>query len=107
LNGAVSIEAEVSARFLLGELLQIESAMGRVRKGKWGPRIIDLDLLLFGQEIISEPDLQVPHPLMHTRRFVMVPMVHLAPKLIHPALRRTMTELLDALHEEGQELAPA
>jgi len=106
LNGVASLEAEISARKLLARLLEIESALGRVRTEKWGPRIIDLDLLLFGQEIISDQDLQVPHPLMHTRRFVLVPMVHLAPQLIHPVLRRTMADLLDGLEGEGREVIP-
>jgi len=106
LNGAVSLDAEISAHELLAHLGEVESAMGRVRTAKWEPRIIDLDLLLLGQEIISDEDLQVPHPLMHTRRFVLVPMVHLAPQLIHPVLRRTMADLLDDLRREGQEVIP-
>ena len=104
MNGAASLEAEISAHDLLTHLLEVESAMGRVRTEKWGPRTIDLDLLLFGEEIISDRDLQVPHPLMHTRRFVLVPMVHLAPQLIHPVLRRTMADLLDSLGDEGQDV---
>ena len=106
LNGAASLEAKISAHELLSRLLEVESAMGRVRAERWGPRMIDLDLLLFGQEIISDQDLQVPHLLMHTRRFVLVPMVHLAPQLVHPVLRRTMAELLDRLEGEGQEVIP-
>jgi 2-amino-4-hydroxy-6-hydroxymethyldihydropteridine diphosphokinase len=104
LNGVASLEAEISAHDLLARLLEIESVMGRVRTEKWGPRIIDLDLLLFGEEIISDRDLQVPHPFMHTRRFVLVPMVHLAPQLIHPVLRRAMAELLNSLEGEGQDV---
>jgi 2-amino-4-hydroxy-6-hydroxymethyldihydropteridine diphosphokinase len=100
------MEAEILAHELLACLLDVESAMGRVRSEKWGPRIIDLDLLLFGQEIITDQHLQVPHPLMHTRRFVLVPMVHLAPQLIHPVFRLTMTNLLDRLEGEGQEVIP-
>ena len=104
LNGVASLEAEISAHDLLARLLEIESAMGRVRAEKWGPRVIDLDLLLFGDQIISGQDLQVPHPFMHARRFVLVPMVHLAPQLIHPVLRRTMAELLESLEGEGQDV---
>lgn len=105
-NGALSLETEISARDLLARLLEVESAMGRVRAGKWGPRVIDLDLLLYGEEIISDEDLQVPHPFMHTRRFVLVPMVHLAPQLVHPVLRRTMADLLSSLEGEGQDVVP-
>ena len=104
LNGVASLEAEISAHDLLARLLEIESVMGRVRTEKWEPRIIDLDLLLFGDQIISDKDLQVPHPFMHARRFVLVPMVHLAPQLVHPVLRRTMAELLNSLEGEGQDV---
>jgi 2-amino-4-hydroxy-6-hydroxymethyldihydropteridine diphosphokinase len=104
LNGVASLETEISARELLARLLGIESAMGRVRTKKWEPRIIDLDLLLFGEEVIESEDLQVPHPLMHVRRFVLVPMVELAPWLLHPVLRKTMEELLESLAEDGQEV---
>jgi 2-amino-4-hydroxy-6-hydroxymethyldihydropteridine diphosphokinase len=106
LNGAVSLKAEIPARKLLARLLGIEAAMGRVRTEKWGPRVMDLDILLFGQEMINDPDLQVPHPLMHTRGFVLVPMVHLAPQLVHPILRRTMEDLLHGLEVEAQEVIP-
>jgi 2-amino-4-hydroxy-6-hydroxymethyldihydropteridine diphosphokinase len=106
LNGVASVEAEISAHDLLARLLAIESTLGRVRTEKWGPRIIDLDLLLFGEEIIQREDLQVPHPLMHVRRFVLVPMVELAPWVVHPVLRRAMKELLESMAEDGQEVIP-
>ena len=103
-NGVIALEVGISARRLLTDLLGIESAMGRIRTEKWGPRIVDLDILLVGQEILHDPDLQVPHPLMHTRSFVLAPMVDLAPRLVHPVLQRTMTELLDDLKEEEQDV---
>ena len=106
LNGVACLETEMGGRELLMNLLAVEAAMGRVRAEKWGPRIIDLDLLLLRQEIIEGGDLQVPHPLMHTRRFVLVPMVELAPLLVHPVLGRTMADLLESLDEEGQEVLP-
>jgi 2-amino-4-hydroxy-6-hydroxymethyldihydropteridine diphosphokinase len=106
LNGAACLETDKAGRELLSRLLSIESDMGRVRTEKWGPRIIDLDLLLLGREIINDRDLQVPHPRMHARRFVLVPMVQLAPGLIHPVLGRTMEELLENLAEDGQEVIP-
>ena len=80
--------------------------MGRERKGKWDSRIIDLDILLFGEEVISEKGLQVPHPLMHSRRFVLVPMVSLAPDLVHPVLRKSMAELLVDSPEKEQSVVP-
>ena len=80
--------------------------MGRIRKERWGSRIVDLDILLFGQAIIQEEGLIVPHPFMHLRRFVLVPMVQLAPDVTHPSMGRTMFKLLRDLPEENQEVVP-
>jgi 2-amino-4-hydroxy-6-hydroxymethyldihydropteridine diphosphokinase len=105
-NSVISITTGISAQHLLKELLTTEAKTGRERKKKWDPRIIDLDILLFGQDVINEKDLTVPHPLMHLRKFVLVPIVQLAPNLIHPVLGKTMTELLDSFPEKGQNVIP-
>ncbi|MDY6973357.1 MAG: 2-amino-4-hydroxy-6-hydroxymethyldihydropteridine diphosphokinase [Thermodesulfobacteriota bacterium] len=101
-NAVIAVSTEKPARNLLKILLSVEADMGRKRKEKWDPRIIDLDILLFGHDVIEEEGLTVPHPLMHLRRFVLVPMVQLAPDLIHPALGKTMFQLNEDLPEEGQ-----
>jgi 2-amino-4-hydroxy-6-hydroxymethyldihydropteridine diphosphokinase len=101
-NGVVSMATKISAQDLLKRLIAIEADMGRVRKGRWGPRVIDLDLLLYGQDMIHDDNLTVPHPLMHLRKFVLVPMVQLAPDLIHPVLVLSMAELLRRIPEDGQ-----
>jgi 2-amino-4-hydroxy-6-hydroxymethyldihydropteridine diphosphokinase len=80
--------------------------MGRVRTQRWASRIIDLDILLFGEEVINKEDLKIPHPLMHLRRFVLVPMAQIAPDLIHPSFGMSMEELLKRLPEDGQEVIP-
>jgi 2-amino-4-hydroxy-6-hydroxymethyldihydropteridine diphosphokinase len=105
-NGVISLKTDLSVKELLNNLLAIESGMGRKREKKWGPRIIDLDILLFGEEVIEEKDLRVPHPHMHLRRFVLVPMVQLAPDLIHPVLGTTMAELLNNSSLQGQAVIP-
>jgi 2-amino-4-hydroxy-6-hydroxymethyldihydropteridine diphosphokinase len=105
-NGAFALETGLSARDLLSSLLDIEKGMGRERRKKWGSRPIDLDILLYGQEVIKEKNLTVPHPLMHVRRFVLKPMVYLAPDMMHPLLGKSMAGLLEDFKEKGQDVIP-
>ena len=84
LNGAVRIETELGPRELLERLLAVEQRLGRVREERWGPRTIDLDLLLYGDEVVDEPGLTVPHPRLHERRFALEPLADLAPSLEIP-----------------------
>lgn len=91
---ALSSPAEVMQR-----LLQIERSLGRTRNEAKGPRIIDLDLLLFGNETCDNQLLTLPHPRLHLRRFVLVPLAELAPQLVHPTLNKTMAELLESLKD--------
>jgi 2-amino-4-hydroxy-6-hydroxymethyldihydropteridine diphosphokinase len=94
LNGAAALETTLSARELLDRLLEIEQRFGRVRiPGEHGPRTLDLDLLLYGGEVIGEPGLTVPHPRLHERRFVLEPLAELVPGLVVPG-RGTVESLL-------------
>jgi len=86
LNGAVRLETELGPRELLERLLAVEQRLGRVREERWGPRTIDLDLLLYGDEVIDERGLTVPHPRLGERRFVLEPLADLAPTLVVPGL---------------------
>ena len=88
LNGVVAVDTTLDARTLLETLLEIERELGRVRTERWGPRTIDLDLLVFGDEIIDEPGLTVPHPRLGERRFALEPLTELAPELVVPGLGR-------------------
>ncbi|MGL6280119.1 MAG: 2-amino-4-hydroxy-6-hydroxymethyldihydropteridine diphosphokinase [Gaiella sp.] len=98
LNGAVELETALSARALLDALLALERALGRRRDGeeRWGPRTVDLDLLVFGDEVIDEDGLRVPHPLLHERAFALYPLAELDPGLVIPG-RGPVGALLGAL----------
>jgi len=97
LNCAVKLNTEKMPRQLLNQVLHIERKMGRRRVRHKGPRIIDIDILLFGNSIIATKGLTIPHPAMHTRRFVLEPLAEIAPDLRHPVFKRSVRELRDAL----------
>jgi 2-amino-4-hydroxy-6-hydroxymethyldihydropteridine diphosphokinase len=97
-NGAVSLETNLPPRALLDALLRVERELGRVRSGdRWGPRTIDLDLLLYGDEVVDEPGLTVPHPRLHERKFALEPLAELEPELEIPG-RGKVSKLLSELH---------
>lgn len=96
LNGAMKIETSLPPRALLDLLLETERSLGRVRGERWGPRTVDLDLLVYGDEIVDEPGLRVPHPRLHERRFALEPLAELDPGLLVPGLGR-VSEALAAL----------
>lgn len=100
-NAVIEIETEFTPEQLLKQLLAIETAMGRKRvKGKkWGSRIIDLDILLFGKEIIDKRNLKIPHPQIQNRKFVLIPLSELVPQLIHPKLNLSVNEMLTSLKD--------
>jgi 2-amino-4-hydroxy-6-hydroxymethyldihydropteridine diphosphokinase len=97
LNAVAQLETQLSPRQLLWNLMLIERRLGRVRTQRWGPRTIDLDLLLFGDEVLEEEGLQVPHPEMTRRSFVLVPLVEIEPLLAHPVNGESMLSLLQQL----------
>jgi 2-amino-4-hydroxy-6-hydroxymethyldihydropteridine diphosphokinase len=97
LNCAATLETEKLPKQLLSAVMSIERQMGRKRVIDKGPRLIDIDILLFGSSIIDTAQLTVPHPSMHERRFVLDPLAEIAPDARHPVLRKTIRELRDAL----------
>jgi 2-amino-4-hydroxy-6-hydroxymethyldihydropteridine diphosphokinase len=97
LNAAAALETELTPRDLLDTLLAVECELGRERRERWGPRTIDLDLLLYGDETIDEPGLTVPHPRLHERRFALEPLLDLDPELAIPG-RGRVANLLAGLH---------
>ena len=98
LNTVIELDTALSPHQLLETLKLLERQLGRVPSAqRWGPRVIDLDILLYDDRVLSEPALIIPHPRLHERRFVLEPLAQLAPKLIHPVLKQTIAELLAAL----------
>ncbi|MDO8445433.1 MAG: 2-amino-4-hydroxy-6-hydroxymethyldihydropteridine diphosphokinase [Deltaproteobacteria bacterium] len=99
INAAVKIEPGLTPRELLEILLKIEKELGRVRDTRWGPRVIDLDILIYDDLVLNEEGLSIPHPYLHERGFVLAPLAEIAPGLIHPRLKKSMSELLKGLHD--------
>jgi 2-amino-4-hydroxy-6-hydroxymethyldihydropteridine diphosphokinase len=108
LNIAVEVETALEPVALMERLLGIEKLLGRVRTEKWGPRLIDIDLLFYGEAIVGLPGLHVPHPELHKRMFVLAPLHAIAPDLVHPVLKKTISQLLEEcpdeleIHNEGE-----
>lgn len=101
LNLVAELETGLPPRRLLSEMLGIEERLGRERKERFGPRTLDLDLLLYGDLVLEEEGLRVPHPRLHQRAFVLVPLLDLLPAGRHPLLGRTFAELLASLDSRG------
>ena len=97
LNSVVLLETGLMPKQLLKAVLTIEQEMGRRRSQPKGPRLIDIDILLFGNSVVDTQGLTIPHPAMHERRFVLAPLAEIAPEVRHPVLKKTMSELRDAL----------
>lgn len=103
LNAALMLETTLAPLDLLRLTQEVERELGRTAKtdSVYHDRLIDIDLLLYGEEVIDQPGLQIPHPLMHRRAFVMTPMAEIAPAVVHPVLGKTMKALSDLLESES------
>lgn len=108
LNQVVVIESVLSAEQMMNQILLIEEKLGRRKTIKWGPRIIDIDILFFNDEIISTENLVVPHPGLHQRKFTLVPLAEIMPDYVHPVLKKTISVLLNELNDplEVKKISP-
>ena len=97
LNAVVAVETDFEPRALLECLLAVENRFGRVRRQRWGPRLLDLDILLYENEIFRGPGLEIPHPRLHERAFVLAPLFELAPGGRHPVFNKTFSELAESI----------
>jgi 2-amino-4-hydroxy-6-hydroxymethyldihydropteridine diphosphokinase len=106
-NMVIEVETKLTSHQLLSAILQIEKSLGRVRSGKeYSSRIIDIDIIFYGDRIVKDENLKIPHPKMHLRKFVLEPMVDIAPDFVHPFLHKSIAELLaDSVDENVVEIA--
>ena len=105
LNAVLQIETPLSPRDLLAACLAVEDEFGRTRPMLWAPRTLDIDLLLYDDELVDEPDLRIPHPRLQERAFVLAPLNEIAPDQVHPVLGQTIRNLAEAL-PPGPDLVP-
>jgi 2-amino-4-hydroxy-6-hydroxymethyldihydropteridine diphosphokinase len=101
LNQALALDTSLQAAALMEQLLEIEEKMGRIRSIKYGPRIIDIDILFFGEQLIQNPMVQVPHPEAHNRRFALTPLAEIAATFIDPLTGNTISQLLSNCKDQG------
>ncbi len=97
INAVAEIRTSRGPRELLEEIKRIEHEIGRTETFRFGPRVIDIDILLFGDRVVDDPDLTIPHPRMHERRFVLEPLAEIAPEVVHPVLKKRVIEIRDGL----------
>jgi 2-amino-4-hydroxy-6-hydroxymethyldihydropteridine diphosphokinase len=100
LNQVIEIKTTSNAQEVLDKVLAIEIILGRQRQVKWGSRTIDIDILFYGDKVINQPGLVVPHPELHKRRFTLVPLAQIAPKFVHPILEKNILQLKNELIDD-------
>ncbi|MBO8153457.1 2-amino-4-hydroxy-6-hydroxymethyldihydropteridine diphosphokinase [Thermovirga sp.] len=99
LNACLLMDTEINPADLLEKLKKIENEVGRIQRFRWGPREIDLDIIFYDEKVIDGPSLKVPHPHMHERPFVLIPLKQISPQWVHPILKKTVEQMAEDLHE--------
>jgi 2-amino-4-hydroxy-6-hydroxymethyldihydropteridine diphosphokinase len=102
LNGVIQLETDITPKSLLTVLREIEGSLGRDQDHRSGPRTIDLDILFYGERVIEDPDLTIPHPRLHQRRFVLMPLSELDPLFIHPTRQRSVNQMLAEVEDASE-----
>ena len=105
INQVLAVETMLAPEAVLAQTQGIEQELGRVRREKWGARVIDIDMLYYNQRILQTATLTIPHPYLHQRRFTLVPLAEIAPDFLHPVLLKTTTMLLAMCQDEGEVVA--
>jgi 2-amino-4-hydroxy-6-hydroxymethyldihydropteridine diphosphokinase len=100
INQVLRIKTNLTPQQLLETILVIEKSLGRQRTEKWGSRTIDIDILFYGEQVIREENLVIPHPFLHERRFTLLPLLELCPDLVHPVLDQTIKQLYQLLDDQ-------
>lgn len=100
INAVIKIETSLSPLNLLSILQSVEKKLGKKKNGKWGPRTIDLDILFYNNQTLESPQLTIPHPLLHQRGFVLIPLKEIDHHLIHPLFNQTVSQLVDRLNDD-------
>lgn len=100
INQVLKLETDLSPSEVLATILGIERQLGRERAEKWGSRTIDIDILFYDQEVVTTPELQIPHPYLQERAFTLIPLAEIQPEFMHPILKKTVSELLDELESQ-------
>jgi 2-amino-4-hydroxy-6-hydroxymethyldihydropteridine diphosphokinase len=101
LNQALEIDTKLTAEQLMAQILELEKIMGRERKEKYGPRVIDIDILLFNNEIHNHTSLKIPHPEMQNRRFALIPLAEIAANIEHPVFKKSIAQLLEECTDQS------
>ncbi len=99
INQVICVQTDLLPKQLLKIILEIELELGRKRVSKWGSRTIDIDILFYEDQILNDPDLTIPHPYLHERRFSLMPLHEIAPDLVHPLFKKSVEQLLDELSD--------